>query len=110
MGHEDHNVCTVGRPKGLNYSNVHPETILENLSNMLAREENGQEITMVFDCRNAGLKNLDMELIQFVIGRFNQPQVGGFIDRLSQPQAGGGGGMLVGSTNHVRGVVIGSFN
>ncbi len=24
---------------------------------------------MVFDCRNAGLKNLDMELVQFIIGR-----------------------------------------
>ena len=35
----------------------------------LFREENGQEITMVFDCKNAGLKNLDMEFIQFVIGR-----------------------------------------
>jgi hypothetical protein len=36
---------------------------------LFVREENGQEITMVFDCRNAGLKNLDMELVQFIIGR-----------------------------------------
>ena len=34
----------------------------------MCREENGQEITMVFDCRNAGLKNLDMEFVQFIIG------------------------------------------
>jgi hypothetical protein len=37
---------------------------------ILCREENGQEVTMVFDCKNAGLKNLDMEFIQFVIGMF----------------------------------------
>lgn len=36
----------------------------------LEREENGDEITMVFDCRNAGIKNLDMEFVQFVIGVF----------------------------------------
>ena len=32
------------------------------------REEQGDLITIVFDCRNAGLKNMDMEFIQFIIG------------------------------------------
>ena len=32
------------------------------------REENGDLITILFDCRNAGLKNMDMEFIQFIIG------------------------------------------
>eukprot|EP00088_Acartia_fossae_P070015 TRINITY_DN9268_c0_g1_i2.p1 TRINITY_DN9268_c0_g1~~TRINITY_DN9268_c0_g1_i2.p1 ORF type:complete len:548 (+),score=161.37 TRINITY_DN9268_c0_g1_i2:124-1767(+) len=36
----------------------------------LEREENGDLITIMFDCRNAGLKNMDMEFIQFIIGVF----------------------------------------
>ncbi|XP_023342819.1 motile sperm domain-containing protein 2 [Eurytemora carolleeae] len=36
----------------------------------LEREEQGDLITIVFDCRNAGLKNMDMEFIQFIIGVF----------------------------------------
>jgi len=36
----------------------------------LDREENGDLITILFDCRNAGLKNMDMEFIQFIIGVF----------------------------------------
>jgi len=36
----------------------------------LEREENGDQITIMFDCRNAGLKNMDMEFIQFIIGVF----------------------------------------
>jgi len=36
----------------------------------LDREEDGDLITIVFDCRNAGLKNMDMEFIQFIIGVF----------------------------------------
>lgn len=34
----------------------------------LEREELEDEITIVFDCRNAGLKNMDMEFMQFIIG------------------------------------------
>merc|ERR1719348_721372 len=34
----------------------------------LEREEDGDEITILFDCRNAGLKNMDMEFMQFIIG------------------------------------------
>jgi len=33
----------------------------------LNREEHGEQITVMFDCRNAGLKNMDMEFIQFII-------------------------------------------
>lgn len=36
----------------------------------MEREEKGELITIVFDCRNAGLKNMDMEFIQFIIGVF----------------------------------------
>ena len=35
---------------------------------IIFREENGDQITIMFDCRNAGLKNMDMEFIQFIIG------------------------------------------
>lgn len=34
------------------------------------QEENGDKITIVFDCTNCGLKNMDMEFIQFIIGCF----------------------------------------
>lgn len=34
------------------------------------RETNGDKITLVFDCAGCGLKNLDMELMQFMIGTF----------------------------------------
>ena len=36
----------------------------------MCREEDGDEITILFDCRNAGLKNMDMEFMQFIIGTF----------------------------------------
>jgi len=34
----------------------------------LNREERGDQITVMFDCRGAGLKNMDMEFVQFIIG------------------------------------------
>ena len=34
----------------------------------LNREENGEQITLMFDCKGAGLKNMDMEFVQFLIG------------------------------------------
>ena len=34
----------------------------------LYREENGEQITLLFDCRTAGLRNMDMEFVQFIIG------------------------------------------
>lgn len=34
----------------------------------LDREEQGQQITLLFDCRTAGLRNMDMEFVQFIIG------------------------------------------
>jgi len=34
----------------------------------LNREERGEQITVMFDCRGAGLKNMDMEFVQFLIG------------------------------------------
>jgi len=34
------------------------------------REENGDRITVFFDCSNCGLKNMDMEFIQFIINCF----------------------------------------
>ena len=37
---------------------------------MLSREENGQQISIFFDCANAGLTNMDIELVQFMIGVF----------------------------------------
>ena len=33
----------------------------------LEREERGGQISWVFDCKNAGLKNIDLELINFII-------------------------------------------
>ena len=36
---------------------------------LYCREELEDEITIVFDCRNAGLKNMDMEFMQFIIGK-----------------------------------------
>jgi len=36
----------------------------------IEQEENGDKITIVFDCANCGLKNMDMEFIQFIIGCF----------------------------------------
>ena len=38
----------------------------------LDREEQGQQITLVFDCRTAGLRNMDMEFIQFIIGTLKE--------------------------------------
>ena len=40
---------------------LHPQRLL------WCREEHGEQITVMFDCRNAGLKNMDMEFIQFII-------------------------------------------
>jgi len=34
----------------------------------LNREERGDQITVMFDCKGAGLKNMDMEFVQFLIG------------------------------------------
>jgi len=34
----------------------------------LYREEKGEQLTLLFDCRGAGLKNMDMEFVQFIIG------------------------------------------
>jgi len=34
----------------------------------LTREEKGEQITVMFDCKGAGLKNMDMEFTQFLIG------------------------------------------
>jgi len=34
----------------------------------LNREERGEQFTIMFDCRGAGLKNMDMEFVQFLIG------------------------------------------
>ena len=34
----------------------------------LYREEKGEQITLLFDCRSAGLRNMDMEFVQFIIG------------------------------------------
>jgi len=34
----------------------------------LNREEKGEQITVMFDCKGAGLKNMDMEFVQFLIG------------------------------------------
>ena len=34
----------------------------------LGREEEGDQITLLFDCRGAGMKNMDMEFVQFIIG------------------------------------------
>lgn len=47
----------------------------------LEREERGEEITIMFDCRSAGLKNMDMEFIQFIIGVFKDyyPQMLNYI-------------------------------
>jgi len=47
----------------------------------LDREERGEEITIMFDCRSAGLKNMDMEFIQFIIGVFKDyyPQMLNYI-------------------------------
>ena len=33
----------------------------------LSREEEGKKISWVFDCKNAGLKNMDLELVNFII-------------------------------------------
>jgi hypothetical protein len=33
----------------------------------LGREDGGEQFSIVFDCRNAGLKNMDMEFTQFMI-------------------------------------------
>ena len=32
----------------------------------LDREEQGEQITLIVDCRMAGLRNIDMELVQFI--------------------------------------------
>lgn len=34
------------------------------------REENGDKLTLVFDCAGAGLKNMDMEFIRYIISVF----------------------------------------
>ena len=34
----------------------------------ISRQEDGDQFTVVFDCQNAGLKNMDMEFVQFLIG------------------------------------------
>ncbi len=36
----------------------------------LYRENNGDQLTLVFDCAGCGLKNMDMELIQYMIQVF----------------------------------------
>ena len=41
-----------------------PETIF------FSRENNGDQLTLVFDCAGCGLKNMDMELIQYMITVF----------------------------------------
>ena len=38
----------------------------------LDREEQGQQITLLFDCRTAGLRNMDMEFVQFIIGTLKE--------------------------------------
>ena len=38
----------------------------------LYREEDGDQITLLFDCREAGLKNMDMEFVQFIIGTLKE--------------------------------------
>ena len=32
------------------------------------REEGGNQLTLLFDCRGAGMRNMDMEFVQFIIG------------------------------------------
>lgn len=34
----------------------------------LNKEERGEQFTIMFDCKGAGLKNMDMEFVQFLIG------------------------------------------
>ena len=34
----------------------------------LNREECGEQFTLVLDCRTAGLRNMDIECLQFIIG------------------------------------------
>jgi len=34
----------------------------------ISRQEDGGQFTVVFDCQGAGLKNMDMEFVQFLIG------------------------------------------
>ena len=38
----------------------------------LYREEKGEQITLLFDCRSAGLRNMDMEFVQFIIGTLKE--------------------------------------
>ena len=38
----------------------------------LNREEKGEQITLIFDCKGAGLKNMDMEFVQFLIGSMKE--------------------------------------
>jgi len=38
----------------------------------LYREEKGEQITLLFDCRAAGLRNMDMEFVQFIIGTLKE--------------------------------------
>ena len=38
----------------------------------LDREEQGEQITLLFDCRTAGLRNMDMEFVQFIIGTLKE--------------------------------------
>ena len=36
------------------------------------REENGDKISIVFDCSGSGIRNLDMEFIQYMLGLFKE--------------------------------------
>ena len=38
----------------------------------LDMEEQGEQITLLFDCRTAGLRNMDMEFVQFIIGTLKE--------------------------------------
>ena len=38
----------------------------------LFREDNGEQFSIVFDCRGAGLKNMDMEFTQFMINTMKE--------------------------------------
>ena len=50
--------------EGYNIEYSQSETIF------FSRENNGDQLTLVFDCAGCGLKNMDMELIQYMITVF----------------------------------------
>jgi hypothetical protein len=50
--------------------------IFQKNRNIGSRETNGDQLTIVFDCAGCGLKNMDMELIQYMILVFKVPILG----------------------------------